>query len=96
MVKTKLVGQESIVRSGCERSVHAQRNDVGVRVGIAVRLVAVWNLRGRERAVIVRVVGVLMIVSRVLVAVALAHLVRMLHLDSRIGASHVCQRDGDD
>jgi hypothetical protein len=69
---------------------------VGVRVGIAVRLVAVWSLRIRERDVIALVVGVLVIVSRVLVPVALSYLVRMLHLDSRIGASHVKERDGDD
>ncbi len=89
------VDHESIVRSSSEQNVRAQSNDVGVRVRIAVRLVAV-RIRGWDWTVAVRVVGMIVIVSRVLVAVALANPMRMRHLDGRIGASHVNERNGND
>jgi hypothetical protein len=43
-----------------------------------------------------RMVGVIVIVSRVLVAVVLANLMRVLHLDSEIRTNHVNERDSDD
>ena len=94
MVRTNPVGHESVVRGRCERRVHAQGNVVGVRVGIAFRCVTIRSFGRRDGPLIVRKVGV--IVSRVLVAVILADLVRVLHLDSHILASHVNERDSND
>lgn len=94
MVDTNPVGHESVVRGSCERGVYAQRNDVSVR--IAFRCVTIRSFGRRGRPLIVRMVGVIVIVSRVLVAVASANLMRVLHLYSQIRASHVNERDGDD
>lgn len=96
MVSTNPVGHKSMVRGRCKRGVHAQRYDVGVRVGIAFRLVTIRGFGRRDRPVIVRMVGVIVIVSRVLMAVILANLMRVLHLNSQMRASHVKERDGDD
>lgn len=85
---------ESVGRERREKGVRAQRNDVGVRVGIAIRIAVFRSLGGWDRTVIVRMVGV--IVFRMLVAVAMTNLVRMLHLDGQMGTSHVNERDGDD
>ena len=67
---------------------------MGMGVGIIVGLIAFGNLGGRDRPVIVRMVGV--IVPRMLVTVSVANLMRMLHLDNQIRASHVEKSDGDD
>lgn len=45
---------------------------------------------------IVRMVGMIVMIPRMLVAVLLTHHVRMLHLDVQIRTSHVSERDGDD
>lgn len=94
MVGTNPVGHESAVRGSCEKGVHAQRKDVSVRVGIAFRCVSIRSFRRRDGPLIVRMVGV--IVSWMPMTVVLANLMRVLHLNSQIRASHVNERDGDD
>lgn len=43
-----------------------------------------------------RMVGMIVVITCVLVPVAMANFVRMLHLDGQVGTSHVNERDGDD
>ena len=99
MLVSNPVGHESIVRGRRERGVDAQRDDVAVREGISVRIILIRHLRSRHGTLVVRMMGVTVIVSRVVVvvvAVVLANIMRMLHLDRQIGACHVNERDGDD
>ena len=96
MAGTNPVGHENLVRGKRDGDVRAQRDYVGVRVGIAVSPVAFRPPGSRDRPVIARMVGVIVIASRMLVPVALANLVRVLDLYGQIRASHITNRDSND
>lgn len=69
---------------------------MGVRVGIAFRCVTIRSFGRRDGPLIVRMMGVIVIVSWMLMTVVFANFMRVLHLNSKIRASHANERDGDD
>lgn len=79
-----------------ERGIRAQRIDVGVRMGITVWFITFRHFGKWDGTLIVRVVGMIVAVTLMVVAMVLADLVRVLHLDRRIWPDHVNKRDGND
>ena len=65
-------------------------------MGITLRIAFIRDSRKRRGIVVVQMVGMIVMIPRMMVAVILTNLVRMLHLDGQIRASHVSERDGDD
>jgi hypothetical protein len=80
MVASIPVGQKSIREGGRNRGIHAQANDVGVRVGIPSGIAFILGPGCRSGIVVVRVVGVT-VPAWMVVSMVLTHLVLMPDLD---------------
>jgi hypothetical protein len=65
-------------------------------VGIILGIAFIRDFRKRRGIVVVRMVGIIVMIPRMVVTVSLTNFMSMLHLDGQIRASHVSESDGND